>query len=59
MAARAGHRATGDGSPLPYSIKTADRLGTVAAFFQQFEKDQKERTKARNLRAAQRREESP
>jgi hypothetical protein len=35
--------------------KNCDRLGAVAAYFQQFEKDQEERRKAQNLKAAQRR----
>jgi hypothetical protein len=43
--------------PPASTTKNGDRLGAVAAFFQQFEKDQKERTKAQNLRAAQRRKE--
>jgi len=45
-------------SEQPTSPTTAgDRLGAVALFFQQFERDQKERTKAQTLRAAQRRQE--
>jgi hypothetical protein len=42
--------------PAP-SMKNGDRVDAVAAFFHQFEKDQKERTKAQNLRAAERRKE--
>jgi hypothetical protein len=36
---------------------SCDRLGAVAAYFQQFEKEQQERRKAQNLKAAQRRKE--
>jgi hypothetical protein len=37
--------------------KSGGRLGAVASFFQQFEKEQDDRRKAQNLRAARRREE--
>jgi hypothetical protein len=37
--------------------KNGDRLGAVAAYFQQFEKEQDERRKTQNLKAAQRRKE--
>jgi len=37
--------------------KNGDRLGAVAAYFQQFEKEQDERRQAQNLKAAQRRKE--
>jgi len=36
---------------------SCDRLGAVAAYFQQFEKEQEARRKAQNLKAAQRRKE--
>ena len=36
---------------------SCDRLGAVAAYFQQFENEQEERRKAKNLKAAQRRKE--
>jgi hypothetical protein len=35
-----------------------DRLGAVASYFQQFEKEQEKRKKAKNLKAARRRKES-
>jgi hypothetical protein len=51
-------RAAGDASqPSVPMAKESDRLGAVAAYFQQFEKDQEERRKAQNLKAAQRRKE--
>jgi len=38
-------------------VPIGDRLGAVAAYFQQFEKEQDERRQAQNLKAAQRRKE--
>jgi hypothetical protein len=38
-------------------VKESDHLGAVAAYFQQFEKEQEDRRKAQNLKAAQRRKE--
>jgi hypothetical protein len=51
-------RAARDASQPSESIATScDRLGAVAAYFQQFENEQEERRKAKNLKAAHRRKE--
>jgi hypothetical protein len=49
-------RAAGEASRTP-ALSSGAGTGAVAAFLEQFEKDQKERTKTQNLRAAKRREE--
>jgi hypothetical protein len=49
-------RAAGEACRTP-TLSSGAGTGAVAAFLEQFEKDQKERTKAQNLRAAKRREE--
>ena len=49
-------RAAGEGCRAP-TLPSGAGTGAVDAFLEQFEKDQKERTKAQNLRAAKRREE--
>jgi hypothetical protein len=43
--------------PSQLTTQNCDRLGAVAAYFQQFEKEQEERRKAQNLKAAQHRKE--
>jgi len=51
-------RAARDASQPSEPVETSsDRLGAVAAYFQQFEKEQEERRKAQNLKAAERRKE--
>jgi Helix-turn-helix domain len=50
-------RAAGEASRAPALPTSGAGTGAVAAFLDQFEKDQKERAKAQSLRAAQRREE--
>jgi hypothetical protein len=50
-------RAAGEAGRAPSLTTTDAGSDAVAAFLDQFEKDQRERTKAQNLRAAQRREE--
>jgi hypothetical protein len=51
-------RAARDASQPSGPVATScDRLGAVAAYFQHFEKEQEERRKAQNLKAAQRRKE--
>jgi hypothetical protein len=52
-------RAARDASQPSEPVTTnCDRLGAVASYFQQFEKEQEERRKAKNLKAARRRKES-
>jgi hypothetical protein len=52
-------RAARDASQPSEPVATScDRLGAVASHFQQFEKEQEERRKAQNLKAARRRKES-
>jgi hypothetical protein len=51
---RAAREASPPSEPM---AKNGDRLGAVAAYFQQFEKEQDERRQALNLKAAQRRKE--
>ena len=50
-------RAAGKAGRAPGPSTSSAGTGAVAAFLDQFEKDQKERTKTQNLRAAKRREE--
>ena len=50
-------RAAGEASRAPALPTSGAGTGAVAAFLDQFEKDQKQRAKAQRLRAAQRREE--